>query len=75
METVEIKGVKYLKVFANKKGEVKCPFCNDLHTHGAGGGNGHRVAHCTKPIIINPVFFDGDWYKNGDGYYVEFTNK
>ena len=25
---------------------IICPFCGKFHYHGAGGGEGHRVAHC-----------------------------
>jgi hypothetical protein len=23
-----------------------CPHCKTMHSHGAGGGEGHRVSHC-----------------------------
>ena len=25
---------------------IPCPYCGQRHTHGAGGGGGHRAAHC-----------------------------
>lgn len=25
---------------------ITCPHCHHVHVHGAGGGSGHRVAHC-----------------------------
>jgi excisionase family DNA binding protein len=27
-----------------------CPYCGRKHTHGAGGGGGHRAAHCPDEI-------------------------
>jgi hypothetical protein len=28
---------------------ITCPYCGGDHRHGAGGGDGHRVAHCRVP--------------------------
>lgn len=43
---------------------IVCPFCGNIHLHGAGGGDyeGHRIAHCNSRSHIK-----------GDvtGYYIE----
>jgi hypothetical protein len=34
-----------------------CPWCNRVHSHGAGGGDGHRVSHCHEKT--SPLFGEG----------------
>ncbi|MGI5408692.1 hypothetical protein ACQEV9_18100 [Streptomyces chartreusis] len=37
-------------VIARREGDdlvVICPHCGEKHRHGAGGGYGHRIAHCS----------------------------
>jgi hypothetical protein len=72
MNTTTFKGETYPLLKADKKGRIDCPFCKQKHTHGNGGGNGHRLAHCTALLIHNPIFFDGKSFKKEDGYFVEF---
>lgn len=72
MKTIKQSGVTYPLLKANKKGEVKCPFCGGKHKHGKAGGNGHRVPDCDKLLIRNPIFTEGAWLKKENGYFVEF---
>ncbi len=47
------------QVVARKVGRhlvVICPHCQEDHRHGAGGGYGHRLAHC--------------YPRRGAGYYL-----
>lgn len=46
---------------------IVCPYCGDIHIHGAGGGNyeGHRVEHCKDPRIKGIV----------NGYCIERENQ
>lgn len=39
----------------------KCPFCRQIHSHGAGGGPGSRKSHCQQ---------EPDPY--GGSYWLEF---
>lgn len=32
-----------------------CDWCHRWHRHGAGGGAGHRTAHCTDPDSPYPA--------------------
>lgn len=43
---------------------IVCPFCGNIHLHGAGGGDyeGHRVEHCNEKRR-----HPGSW----PGYYIE----
>jgi len=34
-----------------------CPWCRCVHLHGAGGGDGNRVAHCKEKV--SPLFGRG----------------
>lgn len=72
MKSITEKGVNYLELTANKNGEIKCPFCWEIHKHGIRGKSGHRLAHCRKGFIQNPVFLDGKWHFKKDGYFVKF---
>jgi hypothetical protein len=64
--------MKQLIVKANKVGKVMCPFCNEYHTHGKAGGNGHRLPHCSSAKVESIVFIDGESYLKDEGYRVEF---
>lgn len=35
---------------------ITCPHCGREHTHGAGGGDGHRAAHCLGRSAANPGY-------------------
>jgi len=65
--------VNYPVLNADKNGRVTCPFCQQKHKHGKGGGNGHRIADCSQLLIINPVFIGGKWCWKANGYFVEFS--
>ena len=73
METIEKDGVIYPVLIADKKGYVTCPFCQQKHKHGKGGGDGHRVANCTRLLIINPLFTKNGLCKKENGYFVHFS--
>ena len=73
MNTIEKEGVIYPVLNADKKGYVTCPFCQQKHKHGKGGGDGHRVANCTQLLIINPLFTKNGWCKKENGYFVRFS--
>lgn len=67
-------GINYPVLKADKTGRVTCPFCQQKHKHGKGGGNGHRVADCKQLLIINPLFTGTDkWCFKENGYFVEFS--
>ena len=70
MKTIKEGNKNYLVLKADKNGWVNCPFCEQKHKHGAGGGSGHRVAHCSKPT--KPIYFEGKQHLKEDGYYVQF---
>ena len=63
---------KLLRVKGNKKGQVKCPFCGETHTHGV--INGYRITHCRQRFKDNSyVDEEGVLYYRKDGYYIEFN--
>jgi len=36
--------------------EVRCPFCRRCHRHGAAGGSGHKLSHCTNPELRSSYY-------------------
>lgn len=73
MKIITKNKMNYPVLKADKQSRVTCPFCQQKHKHGKGGGNGHRVADCNQLLIINPLFVDGSWCKKENGYFVEFS--
>lgn len=71
MKSITIDTVNYLELKADESGKINCPFCGEDHTHGKKGGDGHRVAHCSRPIE-NPVMLDGKSHYVKNGYIVKF---
>jgi uncharacterized Zn finger protein (UPF0148 family) len=73
MESILVEGKKYLELFANKKGEVQCPYCNQVHTHSI--VNGYRSANCNlESHIISPIFLDNNQHNQEDGYFIRFAS-
>ena len=73
MKTLLKNEVLYPVLNADKKGYVNCPFCQEKHKHGKGGGDGHRVADCNQPSIINPIITKDGLCEKENGYFVEFS--
>ena len=73
MKTLLKNEVLYPVLNANKKGYVNCPFCQEKHKHGKGGGDGHRVADCTALLINSPIFTVDGWIQKENGYFVDFS--
>ena len=44
---------------------VRCPYCNEKHTHG--GDSGHRLSHCAEGKTIHSPW--GKWMDRSEGYY------
>lgn len=72
MESIAKEGVNYPVLKADKNGRVLCPFCQQRHKHGRGGGNGHRVADCGSSPFKESVCENGIWFHKSNGYYVVF---
>lgn len=64
-------GSVYLEVDQNEKGEILCPYCGQIHTHGR--GSGHRVAHCDPCTYYSDVEVDGHVFKTSNGYYLKYS--
>lgn len=73
MEVIEVNGVIYPVLNADKKGYINCPFCGQKHKHGKAGGDGHRVTDCNQLLIRNPLFTKYGWLKRENGYFVRFS--
>jgi hypothetical protein len=64
--------MKQLILKANKVGKVMCPFCNEYHTHGKAGGDGHRLPDCSSDKTESLIVIDDELYSKSEGYHVEF---
>ena len=49
----------------------RCPFCGEKHTHGSGGGKGHRQPHCQEPAREKILLPNGSIVEQCHGYYLE----
>ena len=72
MKTKLENGILYPVLNADEKGYVTCPFCQQKHKHGKGGGDGHRVADCTMPYN-KYLFTENGWCEKENGYFVVFS--
>ena len=65
---------EFITVYANHKGIIDCPFCNQKHQHGIGGGDGHRLVHCDAKRLFYFTPFDEDnkVHSRKEGYIVKF---
>jgi hypothetical protein len=73
MKTILEKEILYPVLQADKNGYINCPFCQEKHKHGKGGGDGHRVADCTENSITDDVFTKDGCCKKENGYFVQFS--
>lgn len=73
MKTKLENGILFPVLNADKKGYVTCPFCQQKHKHGKGGGDGHRVADCNQLLIIDLLLTKDGWCKRENGYFVKFS--
>lgn len=70
MRTKVEDGKKYIVLTANKKGEIKCPFCEKKHIHGK--MSGHRNPHCDVKNNVFSINVDENIYLKSDGYIVDY---
>ena len=68
MKAIKKEGKSYLEIKSDYDGVIECPFCFEKHKHGK--ESGHRIAHCNSKVL--PVFFDGEWHKKEDGYFINY---
>lgn len=73
MKTILKNEVLYPVLIADNKGYVKFPICQQIHKHGKGGGDGHRVAVCTVFLINSPIFTVDGRIQKENGYFVDFS--
>ena len=69
MKAVTKNGQIVLKVFANERGEIICPFCDNIHKHGQ--ISGHRIAHCEAKYKDTYADVDGRRFYQNEGYYFQ----
>ena len=70
-DIITVQGKKYIEIWTDADGYIKCPFCNKIHKHGIKGGHGHRLAHCGQRDL--KIKFKGITFNNNDGYFIVFT--
>ena len=67
---------EFITVYANDKGVIHCPFCDEKHTHGIKGGDGHRLAHCNidskNKYYHWAIDEDNEIHTQEEGYIVKF---
>jgi len=72
MKTINKDGITYPVLDADKHGYITCPFCQEKHKHGKAGGDGHRVADCTRALTKDYILTKYGVCEKKKGYFVQF---